>query len=195
MSQAAERALFWLLATYLGVFAFLTPNYEYVRREHSLIWWGIRERASELRAAGETWPRASLRAWGEFASEINPVALIAKTVTDAATAPRDLAQLRWYPLRLGAVAAAVLVVYAVMFVPLPEQPPPNLIVQPASDPGGQIAVLAEVGSLREGIYRATGVCIARDVTGPVLTEELLRDGSPGADCSDLDRPRPQPTPA
>ncbi len=31
-------------------------------------------------------------------------------------------------------------------------------------------------TLREGVYRTTGVCLARDITAADLTEEVLRDG-------------------
>ncbi len=185
MTSASERVLFWVLSLYLAGFAFLSPNYSYVRREHSLIWWGIRERSSDLRRTGTT----SLHAWGEFLGELNPLALTSKTISDSSRAPMDFTQLRWYPLRLGIVASTLFAVVLLAFDILPEEPPPSGISSPSSDPAGQIENLGDVDTLREGIYRSTGVCLDPEVTGWDLTDELLRDGSPGADCSELDDPR------
>jgi hypothetical protein len=166
MTTATERALLWLLGIYLAGFAFLSPNFKHVRREHSLIWWGIHERANDLRAEGLPHPRATLRAWQESLGELNPVALVRKTITDAAHAPFDLAQLRWYPLRLGIVGAALFVCAVLTVDPLASHAAPGGIGQPTRDAGGQTTQhLGEGPTLREAHYRATGICLAQDVTG------------------------------
>ncbi len=198
--MAAERAALWLVRVYLAAYAFLTPNFRYVHREHSLISWGIWERAADLRTTGMSPLRATSRALREHAGELNPVALLAKTAIDAAHAPRDLTQLRWYPLRLGAIASVIFAVTLLAVDPFPEPPPPSGWSQPAGPPGSGIEQ-KHLGDfepntdLREAIYRVSGVCLERGITGWDLTDELVREGSPGADCSDLDRPGPPPDPA
>lgn len=170
-----------LLRSYLGLFAFFAPNRDHVRREHSLVEGSLREAYQEYRT-NHGRAAATLMAIGSHLGELWPHALIAKTRADCASVRPD----RRYALRVASGAGGVAVLGVAAFLTLGVQlgsagPVADVArVFPDGDPrAGHVEHVADVGSLQEGIYIATGgrVCIDPDLTAAELTDEIVNGNS------------------
>lgn len=174
--------MFAVLRAYLSVFAFLAPNRDHARREHSLIEGSLREAFAEYRARGLARTPAAFAALWDNLAELWPLALASKTRADAACGPGND---RHYELRLASAAGALLFasvgVYAVLATGAPELPRNTVArVFAEGDPrAGEVEVIGEFDSLQESIYIGSGktVCIDAELRGPELTNDIVNTPS------------------
>lgn len=186
MSALLSRAAVGLLRFYLRLFCLFAPNYRAALREHSLIEWSIREEVDEAISRGASQLGAAGVAVRHHIAELEPVGLAGKTFTDARL---QIANGRGDASFVPRLAVLVLLLASTAFVLLPSPVSPVAgWSQPNSVTGSsRPAEVEPADDLREALYRSAGVCIAPGIEGPDLTEEVVLNGSPGADCSDLDR--------
>lgn len=186
MIALLQRLLLQLTNAYLSAFAFFMRDYRHAWIEHSLIISSIREAAAEHVAGGMGSSRALLRSYWEHAHELHPVALILKTWDDAAFGAEGAAG-RVFQVGRIAVLVVVLMIVVNLGRSATEGGGAFQVGRPGPvAEGGTAEVLGDGPSLREAIYWSTGVCLDPNVMPHDLTDDLLRVGSPGADCSDLE---------
>lgn|GEM_PF-5319634 len=177
---------FWVLRLYLDTFAYLAPDDEYVRSEHALIEYSIRERVQELRLVGRPQGRAVALAYWEHLGEIAPWVLALKTADHTRIARRRALPVRRRSFVTRLVLAggvAVLAAIALVNAILPPTTHATGVVGVGAP--GEVRVMGEFGTLREALFRSHGICLDESVEPADLTDELLRNGSPGATCDDL----------
>ena len=176
-----------LVGAYLAVFAYLAPDYRHARDEHSLIVTSIRQMTGDLDATGLSPIRATFRAYRLHLSELDPIALARKTSEDAVYGARNRATRLWHVVRLGtAIGVIVLTSSAILYRPGGGEAAFEFGRPDPTAAGQSGGTRGEGAGLREALYRSTGVCLDRSVSAADLTDDLVQNGSPGADCSDLD---------
>lgn len=177
---------YWCLRLYLAVFAYLAPDDEHIRSEHALIEYSIRERTGELRSAGRSRVGAAVRAWWEHLGEVAPWILVAKTIDDIRVARRRALPVprRSFLTRLAFAGVVTLLVGVSIFNATRPSTTFGTGMVETDAPGG-IRETGEFGSLREALFHTQGICLDEAIEPADLTDELLRNGSPGANCDDL----------
>jgi len=189
------RAGLAVLRAYLGLVAFFAPNRLRVREELSLVEYSLAEWYRAERAH-----RSSIgAAWTSVRSHLNelwPPSLIAKARSECTRTHRD----RRYPLRIASGVGVLAVVAVTSFFALAPGAEAAAVgtvarVFPDGDPraGQHEVVAAEVYSLQEGLYIATGgrVCIDPDLIGADLTDEIVNTSSTPEElerCAHFDLP-------
>lgn len=188
MTGVAERVILSILRGYVSIFAYFAPDFARAQLEHSLIEGSVRDYAASLISSGVSPGHAFAQSLWRHVGELAPITLLAKTYTDSAAGSRSGAMMSaWYILRLSVPLSGVLLIAvwtAVSSAPAVEGEWVRVGAGPVSE---SPTVLGSADSLRELLYRATGVCLDPIVTDADLTEDLVKHGSPDADCSDLDR--------